>query len=85
MPIKGTVDLDIADGGPTPEEVLCETERRAALLQAVGQLREKLRIIVLPPRSERFDKRGNCQIPGCLRSAPLRLVNSALESFFEAP
>jgi RNA polymerase sigma-70 factor (ECF subfamily) len=40
-------DLDIADGGPTPEEVLCETERRAALLQAVGQLRENLRIIVL--------------------------------------
>ena len=39
--------LDIADGGPTPEEVLCETERRAALLEAVGQLREKLRIIVL--------------------------------------
>ena len=40
-------DLDIADGGPTPEEVLCGTERRAALLQAVGQLRENLRIIVL--------------------------------------
>jgi len=40
-------DLDIADGRPTPEEVLCETERRAALLQAVGQLRENLRIIVL--------------------------------------
>jgi L-alanine-DL-glutamate epimerase-like enolase superfamily enzyme len=37
----------IADCGPTPEEVLCETERRAALLQAVGQLRENLRIIVL--------------------------------------
>src|SRR5258705_13426008 len=44
---QGYGDLDIADGGPTPEEVLCETERRAALLQAVGQLREKLRIIVL--------------------------------------
>jgi len=44
---QGYGDLDIADGGPTPEEVLCETERRAALLQAVGQLRENLRIIVL--------------------------------------
>jgi RNA polymerase sigma-70 factor, ECF subfamily len=40
-------DLDIVDGGPTPEEDLCETERRAALLQAVGQLRESLRVIVL--------------------------------------
>src|SRR6266480_131297 len=44
---QGYGDLDIADGGPTPEEVLCETERRAALLQAVGQLRENLRIIIL--------------------------------------
>jgi RNA polymerase sigma-70 factor (ECF subfamily) len=44
---QGYGDLDIADCGPTPEEVLCETERRAALLQAVGQLRENLRIIVL--------------------------------------
>jgi RNA polymerase sigma-70 factor, ECF subfamily len=44
---QGYGDLNTADGGPTPEEVLCETERRAALLQAVGQLRENLRIIVL--------------------------------------
>jgi RNA polymerase sigma-70 factor, ECF subfamily len=44
---QGYGDLDIADGGSTPEEVLYETERRAALLQAVGQLRENLRIIVL--------------------------------------
>ena len=43
----GDLDIDIADGGPTPEEVLYETERRATLLQAVGQLRESLRIIVL--------------------------------------
>src|SRR3984957_486999 len=46
-PDQGYGDLDFADGRPTPEEVLCETERRAALLQAVGQLRENLRIIVL--------------------------------------
>ena len=44
---QGYSDLDIADRGPTPEEVLCETERREALLQAVGQLRENLRIIAL--------------------------------------
>src|SRR5258707_14464482 len=44
---QGYRDLDIADGGPTPEEVLCETERRAALLEAVGQLLENLRIIIL--------------------------------------
>ncbi len=39
--------LEIADGGPTPEEMLCESERRAAVLQAIGRLRKNLRIVVL--------------------------------------
>ena len=39
--------MEIADGGPTPEEILCETERRAVLLQAIGRLRNNLRIVVL--------------------------------------
>jgi RNA polymerase sigma-70 factor, ECF subfamily len=39
--------LEIADGGPTPEEMFCESERRAALLQAIGRLRKNLRIVVL--------------------------------------
>ena len=37
----------IADKHPTPEELLCETERRGALLQAIGRLRKNLRVVVL--------------------------------------
>jgi RNA polymerase sigma-70 factor, ECF subfamily len=43
-PGDGTVE--IADGGATPEEILCESERRAALRQAIGRLRKNLRIVV---------------------------------------
>jgi RNA polymerase sigma factor (sigma-70 family) len=39
--------MEIAGGGPTPEEILCESERRAALLQAIGRLRKNLRAVVL--------------------------------------
>lgn len=28
---QGYGQLDVADGGPTPEEVLCETERRGGI------------------------------------------------------
>jgi RNA polymerase sigma-70 factor (ECF subfamily) len=44
---EGDGSVEIADGGPTPEEILCESERRAVLLQAIGRLRENLRIVVL--------------------------------------
>ena len=37
----------IADKRPTPEELLCENERRTALLRAIGRLRESLRAVVL--------------------------------------
>lgn len=43
----GDEAVEIADGRPTPEETLCESERRRALLQAMGRLRKKLRIVVL--------------------------------------
>jgi RNA polymerase sigma-70 factor, ECF subfamily len=39
--------LDPAGRGPTPEQALAETERRAALLQAISHLRKSLRIVVL--------------------------------------
>jgi RNA polymerase sigma-70 factor (ECF subfamily) len=39
--------LDPADKGPTPEQALAETERRAAVLQAISYLRESLRTVVL--------------------------------------
>ena len=41
------VGVEIADNGPTPEEMLCQTERHAALRQAIGRLRKDLRIVVL--------------------------------------
>jgi RNA polymerase sigma-70 factor, ECF subfamily len=39
--------VQIADGGPTPLEAVCESERHATLRQAVGELRESLRVVVL--------------------------------------
>lgn len=39
--------VEIADGRPSPEEILCESERRATVRQAVAQLRESLRVVVL--------------------------------------
>ncbi len=43
----GDGGVQIADGGPTPEEILCESERRATLRQAIAGLRENLRVVVL--------------------------------------
>ena len=39
--------LDLADKRPTPEEILAENERRAAVIHAVSKLRDGLRIVVL--------------------------------------
>jgi RNA polymerase sigma-70 factor, ECF subfamily len=39
--------LEIADGRPTPEDILCESERRTTVRRAVAQLRESLRVVVL--------------------------------------
>ncbi len=39
--------FEIADGRPTPEETVCESERHAALHQAIGRLRKSLRVVIL--------------------------------------
>ena len=39
--------VEIADGRPTPEEILCASERRATVRRAVAGLRESLRVVVL--------------------------------------
>ena len=39
--------LEVADGRPTPEDILCESERRATVRQAVAGLRESLKVVVL--------------------------------------
>lgn len=38
---------DIADAGPSPEELFSENERRATLLRAITKLRKNLRVVVL--------------------------------------
>lgn len=45
--VQGSTPLDPPDERPTPEQLLAQTELRAALLQAVSALRENLRIVVL--------------------------------------
>jgi RNA polymerase sigma-70 factor (ECF subfamily) len=51
---EGSVDapkdeggVEVADDGPTPEEILYENERHATLRQAIAKLRESLRVVVL--------------------------------------
>jgi RNA polymerase sigma-70 factor (ECF subfamily) len=39
--------VQIVDATPTPLEILCESERHATLRQAVGEMRESLRVVVL--------------------------------------
>ena len=39
--------VEIADVRPTPEEILCDGERRATLRRAIGELRENLKVVVL--------------------------------------
>jgi RNA polymerase sigma-70 factor (ECF subfamily) len=39
--------LDLTDKAPTPEQALAENELRAAVIHAISQLRENLRIVVL--------------------------------------
>jgi RNA polymerase sigma-70 factor, ECF subfamily len=40
-------EVQIADGRPTPEETFCERERRETVHQAIGELRESLRVVLL--------------------------------------
>src|SRR5207253_9022797 len=39
---QGSSALEAADRGPTPEEILCESERRVVLLDAISRLRKSL-------------------------------------------
>jgi RNA polymerase sigma-70 factor, ECF subfamily len=39
--------VELADSRPTPEEIVCESERRATVRRAVAGLRESLRVVVL--------------------------------------
>src|SRR2546427_7944064 len=43
---QGSSALEAADRGPTPEEILCESERRVVLLDAISRLRKSLRVVI---------------------------------------
>jgi RNA polymerase sigma-70 factor, ECF subfamily len=43
---QGDAGAEIADGRPSPEDILCESELRATVRQAVAELRENLRVVV---------------------------------------
>ena len=61
--------LDLADGGPTPEQALAQTERRAAVLQAISQLRKSLRTVVLLRELQGFTTTETAQRLGLTVSA----------------
>jgi RNA polymerase sigma-70 factor (ECF subfamily) len=43
---RGDGGMEITAAGPSPEEIVCETERRARLHQAIGKLRGTLKVVV---------------------------------------
>jgi RNA polymerase sigma-70 factor (ECF subfamily) len=45
--VQAPSGLDLADERPTPEQALAENELRLAVIQAISQLRESLRTVVL--------------------------------------
>jgi RNA polymerase sigma-70 factor (ECF subfamily) len=68
-PERGDHSVEIVDGRPTPEEILCETERRAKLMQAIGKLRENLRIVLLHKELQGLTAKETAQILGLTVSA----------------
>jgi RNA polymerase sigma-70 factor (ECF subfamily) len=61
--------VDVADVRPTPEEILCESERRATLFHAIGQLRESLKVIVLHRELQGLTSAETAQLLGLTISA----------------
>jgi RNA polymerase sigma-70 factor, ECF subfamily len=80
----------IADKCATPEELLCEHERRMALLQAIGRLRENLRTVVLHRELKGLTNAETAQLLGLSVSAvkarvfhAKRFLRKSLERKFE--
>jgi RNA polymerase sigma-70 factor (ECF subfamily) len=45
-PEEEHTSVDVADDGPTPEEILWESERRTTLHKAIAKLRQSLKVVV---------------------------------------
>ena len=66
---QGDPAAEIADGRPTPLEILCESERRATVHQAIAQLRESLRVFVLHTELQGLTSRETARRLGLTVSA----------------
>lgn len=66
---EGSGGVKIANGGPTPEEALCETERRTALFRAIRRLRENQRVVVLHRELKGLTSAETAQLLGLTVSA----------------
>jgi RNA polymerase sigma-70 factor (ECF subfamily) len=44
--VQGDDGAEVADGRPSPEEIYCQSERRATVRRAIAELRENLRVVV---------------------------------------
>jgi len=83
---------EIADGRPTPEEILFESERRATVRQAVAHLRESLRVVVLYGELQGLNSAETARRLGLTVSAvkartfqARRFLRKHLERNFERP
>jgi RNA polymerase sigma-70 factor (ECF subfamily) len=61
--------VHIADAGPSPEEILCESERRATLIDAISQLRENLKVVVFHRELQGLTSVETAQLLGLTVSA----------------
>jgi RNA polymerase sigma factor (sigma-70 family) len=84
--------VEIVDGRPTPEEILCESERRATVRQAVAHLRESLRVVVLLGELQGLTSAETARHLGLTVSAvkartfhARRFLRKHLERNFESP
>ena len=60
---------EVADGRPSPEEILCENERHATVRQAIAELRENLRIVVFHREFQGLSSAETAQLLGLTVSA----------------
>jgi RNA polymerase sigma-70 factor, ECF subfamily len=68
-PVQHDGGVEIADGGPTPERILCDRERRTKLRQAIAELPQGLRVIVVHRELQELSNAETAQRLGLTESA----------------
>jgi RNA polymerase sigma-70 factor, ECF subfamily len=61
--------VEFADCGPTPEQILCDCERRTKLRQAIAELPQSLRVIVVHKELQELSNAETAQRLGLTESA----------------